>query len=451
VSLLAVRAEGLTKVYRIGRTRWRRRTLAEVASAALRRGLGMGAAGAGGARTPGGPPAAPADPDGRFAGDRIWALRDVSFEVERGQVLGILGKNGAGKSTLLRILTRITEPTSGRAEIRGRVGSLLEIGTGFHSELTGRENVFLAGAVLGLRRAEILRRFDEIVAFAEVDRFLDTPVKHYSSGMYARLAFSVAANLEPEVLLVDEVLAVGDAAFQRKCMGKMTSVVREGRTVLFVSHSLAAMESLCDRLLWIEAGRVRDDGSPAAVVARYVEATLTPVAERTWEPENRPGNDSLRLHAMRVAPEGGSPGDPITVRTPFVVEVEWWNLQEGAELQPLLQVRTETGGLLFGGGPFHEPGWVSRPAPRGLVRDRCRVPADFLNDGLHRVGLQFVRHGGKTAWHGDDLLVLDVREAPELAHEWRGKRPGFVRPRLVWARELPAGEDAAPLAAAPPA
>jgi lipopolysaccharide transport system ATP-binding protein len=269
--------------------------------------------------------------------------------------------------------------------------------------------------------------------------------------MYARLAFSVAANLEPEVLLVDEVLAVGDAAFQRKCMGKMTSVVREGRTVLFVSHSLAAMESLCDRLLWIEAGRVRDDGSPAAVVARYVEATLTPVAERTWEPENRPGNDSLRLHAMRVAPEGGSPGDPITVRTPFVVEVEWWNLQEGAELQPLLQVRTETGGLLFGGGPFHEPGWVSRPAPRGLVRDRCRVPADFLNDGLHRVGLQFVRHGGKTAWHGDDLLVLDVREAPELAHEWRGKRPGFVRPRLVWARELPAGEDAAPLAAAPPA
>jgi lipopolysaccharide transport system ATP-binding protein len=180
-----------------------------------------------------------------------------------------------------------------------------------------------------------------------------------------------------------------------------------------------------------------------------VDATLTPITERSWDPEGRPGNDSLRLHAVRVMPEGGSPADPITVRTPFVFEVEWWNLQEGAELQPVLQVKTESGGLIFGGGAFHEPGWVSRPVSRGLVRDRCRVPGDFLNDGLHRIGMQFARHGGKTAYHADDLLVFEVREA-DLANEWRGKRAGSVRPQLTWTREPPveAASGAAPAGAA---
>ncbi len=202
----------------------------------------------------------------------IWALKDVSFEVRPGEVMGVIGRNGAGKTTLLKLLSRITEPTEGFAAVRGRVGSLLEVGTGFHPELTGRENVFLNGAILGMRTAEITRKFDAIVAFSEVERFLDTPVKHYSSGMYVRLAFAVAAHLEPEILLVDEVLAVGDAAFQKKCLGRMGNVASEGRTVLFVSHNMGAIESLCDRTIWLDGGQLRDVGSPEETVAAYLSA-----------------------------------------------------------------------------------------------------------------------------------------------------------------------------------
>src|ERR1700691_3734472 len=200
----------------------------------------------------------------------VWALRDVSFDVMPGEVLGLIGRNGAGKSTLLKLLSRITEPSSGRAEIYGRVGSLLEVGTGFHAELTGRENIYLSGAILGMRRAEIQRKFDEIVAFAEVDKFVDTPVKHYSSGMHVRLGFAVAAHLEPEILLVDEVLAVGDAAFQKKCMGKMGDVSRQGRTIVFVSHNMTAMQALCTRMIWLDGGSILQAGATAAIVSAYL-------------------------------------------------------------------------------------------------------------------------------------------------------------------------------------
>ncbi|HVB78655.1 MAG TPA: ABC transporter ATP-binding protein, partial [Candidatus Binataceae bacterium] len=204
----------------------------------------------------------------------VWALRDVSFDVMPGEVLGLIGRNGAGKSTLLKLLSRITEPTAGRAEIYGRVGSLLEVGTGFHFELTGRENIFLSGAILGMRRAEIQRKFDEIVAFAEVEKFVDTPIKHYSSGMHVRLGFAVAAHLEPEILLVDEVLAVGDVAFQKKCMGKMGDVARAGRTIIFVSHNMASIESLCSSCLLIGSGRLEAQGAPAEIVMRYMTSEL---------------------------------------------------------------------------------------------------------------------------------------------------------------------------------
>ena len=214
--------------------------------------------------------------------DTIWALRDVSFEVKRGEVVGIIGRNGAGKSTLLKILSRITEPTSGRAIINGRVGSLLEVGTGFHPELTGRENIYLNGAILGMTRAEIDRKFDEIVAFSEIEKFLETPVKRYSSGMYVRLAFAVAAHLEPEILLVDEVLAVGDAAFQKKCLGKMGDVAKEGRTVLFVSHNLIALRSLCPRAIWLERGKISDEGPSSDVVANYLKLQDTDIYEQKW-------------------------------------------------------------------------------------------------------------------------------------------------------------------------
>ena len=243
----AIRAHGLSKQYRIGERRAAtnfREAIAEAAKARFRRR----------ARTP---------------RDTIWALKDVSFEIAPGEVVGVIGRNGAGKSTLLKLLSRITEPTEGRVELQGRVGSLLEVGTGFHSELTGRENIFLNGAILGMKRAEIARKFDEIVAFAEVERFIDTPVKHYSSGMYLRLAFAVAAHLEPEILLVDEVLAVGDAAFQKKCMGKMGDVARGGRTVLFVSHNLQAIAELTKRTLVVERGSLLFSGDRYEALERY--------------------------------------------------------------------------------------------------------------------------------------------------------------------------------------
>jgi lipopolysaccharide transport system ATP-binding protein len=259
VSDYAIRVEGLGKRYRIGeRERYRalRDTLVDLVKAPLRH-----------LRRSSQP---------RNVNNTIWALRDVSFEVAPGEVLGLIGHNGAGKSTLLKILSRITEPTEGRAEVRGRVGSLLEVGTGFHPELTGRENIFLNGAILGMKRTEIARRFDEMVAFAEVERFIDTPVKRYSSGMYLRLAFAVAAHLEPEILLVDEVLAVGDAAFQKKCLGRMNDVAREGRTVVFVSHNLPSIEKLCQRVVVIDGGRVSMQGDPGECIAAYLGARMDP-------------------------------------------------------------------------------------------------------------------------------------------------------------------------------
>jgi lipopolysaccharide transport system ATP-binding protein len=272
---------------------------------------------------------APAAPDER----EFWALRDVSFEVQRGEVLGIIGRNGAGKSTLLKILSRITRPTKGRAEVRGRVASLLEVGTGFHAELTGRENVFLNGAILGMPKAEITKKFDEIVAFAEVERFIDTPVKRYSSGMYLRLAFSVAAHLEPDILIVDEVLAVGDMAFQKRCMGKMKDVSRGGRTVLFVSHNLQAVRALCDEAMVIDAGRIRFRGSPEQAVREYLSATASPDESRDQEPTTEKAK-AKKAHIEGVAcleAQSERPcwavnrGEKIMVRISVTISSRLWN------------------------------------------------------------------------------------------------------------------------------
>ena len=238
--------------------------------------------------------------------DTFWALKDVSFDVKVGEVLGVIGRNGAGKSTLLKIISRITSPTVGAVEVRGRVGSLLEVGTGFHPELTGRENVFLSGAILGMKRAEIAKKFDEMVAFAEVERFIDTPVKHYSSGMYLRLAFAVAAHLEPEILLVDEVLAVGDMRFQRKCIDKMQDVGQHGRTVLFVSHNMPAITRLCQRAVLFEEGALTQFGPAVDVVGSYLQAGMGTTAVREWtDPARMPGSDSVRLRAVRIRDESG--------------------------------------------------------------------------------------------------------------------------------------------------
>ena len=261
MSYVVIRVEGLGKRYRLGRResyKTLRDSLTDIIHGALRH-LSLWAE-----------TVSSADEQPHVEDGHIWALKDVSLEVKRGEVLGVIGRNGAGKTTLLKILSRITEPTEGHAEIHGRVGSLLEVGTGFHPELTGRENIYLNGAILGMKRVEIDRKFDEIVAFAEIEKFIDTPVKRYSSGMYVRLAFAVAAHLDPEILVVDEVLSVGDAAFQEKCLGRMSVVSGEGRTVLFVSHNMEAITRLCSRAIWLDAGKVTDDGSPDRVVGKYL-------------------------------------------------------------------------------------------------------------------------------------------------------------------------------------
>jgi lipopolysaccharide transport system ATP-binding protein len=373
---------------------------------------------------------------GRRDAETVWALKNVSFEVRPGEVIGIIGRNGAGKSTLLKILSRITEPTTGRAELYGRIGSLLEVGTGFHPELTGRENIFLNGAVLGMKRSEIARKFDEIVAFAEIDQFLDTPVKHYSSGMYMRLAFAVAAHLEPEILLVDEVLAVGDAEFQAKCLGKMGAVASEGRTVLFVSHNMAAVQSLCRRVIWLERGEVAEEGQAVSVVQNYLGKGSASATEKVWDdPHTAPGDDKVRLHRVRVRPVTGSASDPINIRTPIVMEFDYWNFEPGARLNLSLHLYNEQGITVFNALPLREPVWHGKPFPTGLFRSSCYVPGDLLNNGLHSVLLLVVKDQGTVIFSLNDALVFNVRDSIERRGDWHGKWEGAVRPDLKWKTE----------------
>jgi len=284
----------------------------------------------------------------RAVRETIWALDDVSFTISSGEAIGIIGRNGAGKSTLLKVLSRITEPTRGYARLHGRVGSLLEVGTGFHPELTGRENIFLNGAILGMGRAEIARKLDEIVAFSEIAQFLDTPVKRYSSGMYVRLAFAVAAHLDADILIVDEVLAVGDASFQRKCLKKMEDIGHHGRTVLFVSHNLASITRLCSRAILLERGRVERDGAAHEVVRFYLHSDLGTTAAREWPDQNSaPGNEAARLRAIRVRTAEGEVTEKIDIRKPVQVEMEWDVLQSGHVLVPNLHFHNEEGLVIF--------------------------------------------------------------------------------------------------------
>jgi lipopolysaccharide transport system ATP-binding protein len=418
-----IKVQNVGKQYRIGARQQEHSTLREAMSGALRAPLKR-------LRR------------GRVEADMIWALQDVSFEVSPGEVVGIIGRNGAGKSTLLKILSRITEPTTGRAELYGRIGSLLEVGTGFHPELTGRENIFLNGAVLGMKRSEIARKFDEIVAFAETERFLDTAVKHYSSGMYMRLAFAVAAHLEPEILLVDEVLAVGDAEFQAKCLGKMGAVASEGRTVLFISHNMAAVQTLCKRVIWLQQGKILEEGQTDKVVKNYLGAASSSLAmEKLWnDPTTAPGNDKVRLHGVRVRPFNGSCSDPITIQTAFVLEFEYWNLEPGARLNLSLHLYNQQGITVFNSFPIREPSWHGRPFPIGLFRSVCYIPGNLLNDGIHRVLLLVVKDQGEVIFSVNDVLVFNVLDAIERRGDWHGKWQGAVRPDLEWATEY-LGED----------
>ncbi len=357
----------------------------------------------------------------------FWALQDVSFEVKRGEVVGIIGRNGAGKSTLLKILSRITEPSTGRVDLRGRVASLLEVGTGFHPELTGRENVFLNGAILGMSRAEIRRKFDEIVAFAEVEKFLDTPVKRYSSGMYVRLAFAVAAHLEPEILIVDEVLAVGDAQFQKKCLGKMQDVSKGGRTVLFVSHNMVAVQTLCHRALWLRDGKLIADRDVAPVVADYLRGFHGQDDIQQWDdPKTAPGNDALRIRSVRLIPETSGDDNLISMQTPFRIETEFWVLDASRQLHFTYHLLNDQGITVL------TTGFPMQVHPVGHHKAVCHLPGNLLNSGGYSLKLLVVENGNKVTYIRESIASFTVVDIAERKGSWMGREPSVVRPILNW-------------------
>jgi lipopolysaccharide transport system ATP-binding protein len=321
--------------------------------------------------------------------ETFWALDDVHFRVERGEVLGVIGRNGAGKSTLLKVLSRITEPTRGRVRIRGRVASLLEVGTGFHAELTGRENVYLNGSILGMSRQEIERNFDEIVEFAEVEKFIDMPVKRYSSGMYLRLAFAVAAHLEPEILIVDEVLAVGDSTFQNKCMGKMEQVAKQGRTVLFVSHNMASVRGLCSRCLWIHGGRLMQDGPPAEVVEEYLAygAEITASVDLRDHPGRTRSSRTQMLQKISFLDETGASTANVAVGRPLTVALDIFTAEPLRRPRAILWITNSVGDRLFS----LDSGFQAEVIPgiEGQGRVVCTIPELPVRPGRYTVHLAF--------------------------------------------------------------
>jgi lipopolysaccharide transport system ATP-binding protein len=415
---IAIRAEGLGKKYRIGVRRDPYARLTESLWDAMARPLRRG--------------------EGQARGTDFWALRDVSFEIPRGSAVGVIGRNGAGKSTLLKILSRVTTPTAGRAELHGRVGSLLEVGTGFHPELSGRENVFLSGAILGMRRAEIQRHFDAIVDFADIGAFLDTPVKRYSSGMKVRLGFAVAAFLEPEIMLVDEVLAVGDAEFQKKCLGKMAEIGAGGRTVIFVSHSMPAVTRLCDRAILLDRGKVVTDGGTSEVVRAYLESGSGRPGVRAWEDlSTAPGDNVIRLASVRVLGPDGSPADEIDITDPVDVEVVYRSMDPGV-LRPAISLHffNDEGVILFSSTDWSDRAWLATPRVRGSVRAVCHLPGNLLAEGAVNISVFVASHNPFTL-HAEErdavaFHVVDRTTGEGVRGPFVGHWPGVVRPDLAW-------------------
>lgn len=384
---------------------------------------------------------------GRAKAETFWAIRNLAFTISQGEVVGIVGRNGAGKSTLLKVLSRITEPSTGWVDLRGRVGSLLEVGTGFHPELTGRENIYLSGAILGMKRSDIVAKFDQMVAFAEVEKFLDTPVKHFSSGMYLRLAFAVAAHLEPEILLVDEVLAVGDGRFQKKCLDKMQEVGAEGRTVLFVSHSMPAVTRLCPRAILLSDGQIVRDGASADVVAYYLSSGFGTTAAREWPDRDRaPGNDTIRLVATRVLNRNGAVVDTIDIREDVGIELEYDVLKPGIILLPHFSVHTAQGLFAFVGND-QDPTWRSKPRPAGRFVSTGWIPGNFLTEGMMLIGaaMRSLEPDMLHFYERDavSFQVIDCPNAQTARGDYPGGIPGAVRPLLQWTTRFGGGNPPA--------
>ncbi len=422
---IAIHSESLGKQYRIGGTepyKALRDTLAEALSMPIRklRGAFRGR-------------------NSQRNENTIWALRDVSFTIRHGEAIGIIGRNGAGKSTLLKILSRITDPTTGFAEIHGRTGSLLEVGTGFHAELTGRENIYFNGSLLGMKTSEIRRKFDEIVDFSGIEKFIDTPVKHYSSGMYMRLAFAVAAHLEPEILIVDEVLAVGDASFQRKCLNKMQQVGDEGRTVLFVSHNMPAITRLCRRAILLDGGKIVQDGPSQEVVRHYLQSDTGTSAFRSWpDPSSAPGNDIVRLGAVRVRTEEGATAVDIDIRKPVGIEMDYIVHQPGHVLVPNCIFFNQEGVLLFHASDLN-PEWRHAPRKPGRYRSTVWIPGNFFAEGTIIVNAAIsTMDTFAVHFHERDAVsfhVLDSMDGDSARGDYGGSIPGVIRPLLNWTDE----------------
>ena len=368
--------------------------------------------------------------------DIIWALNGVSFEVKRGEIVGIIGTNGAGKSTLLKVLARITPPTKGSIEIHGRIGSLLEVGTGFHPELTGRENVYLNGTILGMRKREIDTKFDEIVAFSGVEKFLDTPVKRYSSGMRVRLAFAVAAHLEPEILIIDEVLAVGDVEFQKKCLNKMEDVQKEGRTVLFVSHNMAVVTRLCPRVILLDGGRVLHDGDSEEVVGAYLHAGSGTMARREWDDLSRaPGDEAVRLQGVRVKGEDGVVKEGLDIRRAIGLEMEYEVLQEGHRLLPYYTLTNDQGVRVFSTIDL-DAEWNNRHRPTGRFTTTAWIPGNLLAEGTYYVRAAMrTTDRRKRHFNERDIVafnVIDTIDGDSARGNYAARMGGVVRPLLDW-------------------
>jgi len=355
----------------------------------------------------------------------LWALKNVSFEVKEGDALGIIGSNGSGKSTLLKIISRIVKPTTGLVKGRGKVSSILEVGTGFHAELTGRENIFISGYTLGMNKKEILQKFDEIVDFSGIEKFLDTPIKRYSSGMYVRLAFAVVAHLEPDILIVDEVLAVGDADFQKKCLGKMRDVSqKEGRTVLFVSHFTQAIVNLCNKALWLKHGQIQDMGECAAVVNKYLGSVQQFNLKQDWDNiDEAPGNDLIRFKKIELTPHLENPEDPLDIRVPLTIKFKFWNFTDDISLAIGLHLFT------FGGECIFDNQSPSAIYNKGLIEGECTIPGNFLNDGSYFVSIVINRDTSIQLYYFEECIAFDLEDyRGEI--KWYGKWIGAVRPRF---------------------